>query len=146
MNTHMCPSISVLTCKSAKRNAFVRIGLTNHIGDRSSVSSTLFSLCLKSKSRRVLFQVGGGQLSPIRVRELDLEESVVTNEDDVIVCCGIEFVGGVLWDGGISTGVEPGHERHHVSERCERTYILTATCTSPCKVGRRGPSRVPTEH
>jgi len=45
------------------------------------------------------------------VRELDLKDSVVTNEDNVIVCCEIKFVSGVLWDGGISTGVKSGQER-----------------------------------
>jgi len=79
----------------------VRISLTNDIGNTSGVSSTLLSLRPKSRSRPVRFQVGSAQLSPIRVRKLDLEESIVTNEDDMIVCCGIKCVGGVSlawWD------------------------------------------------
>lgn len=40
----MCPSVSVLTGKSAERNTFMRISSTDDIGDGTSVSATILSL------------------------------------------------------------------------------------------------------
>jgi hypothetical protein len=45
------------------------------------------------------------------VRELDFEEPVVSDKDNVVVCRRIEFVGDVLRDSRISTGMEPGQGR-----------------------------------
>jgi hypothetical protein len=39
----MCPSVSVLTGEDAERDAFVRICLTNDIGDGTGVSVTVVS-------------------------------------------------------------------------------------------------------
>lgn len=40
----MCPSVSVLTRKSAEGNTFMGIRLTNDISDGPSVSATILSL------------------------------------------------------------------------------------------------------
>ena len=63
------------------------------------------------KSKLIRFQIRHAQFSTVGVRELDLEEPVVSDEDDMVVCCGIEFVGGVLRNGGISSGMESGQGR-----------------------------------
>lgn len=70
------------------------------------LSSVFISQRVKSKCVR--FQVRRAQSGSIRIRKLDLEESVVTNEDDVIVRRRIKFVGGVFGDNRISTGMESG--------------------------------------
>jgi hypothetical protein len=63
------------------------------------------------KSKLVRFQIRHARLGTVGVRELDLEKSVVSDEDDVVVCCRIEFVGGVFGDSGISSGMESGQGR-----------------------------------
>jgi len=100
------------------------------------------------KSELIRFQIRHAQFGTVGVRELDLEEPVVSDEDDVIVCCRIEFVGGVLRDSGISSGMESGQEdnENQVCGPCEHTYRLTATCTNPCRVAPHGPSQAPAEH
>ncbi len=60
------------------------------------------------KSKLIRFQIRHAQFGTVGVRELDLKEPVVSDEDDVVVCCRIEFVGGVLRDSGISSGMESG--------------------------------------
>ena len=60
------------------------------------------------KSKPIRFQVRHAQFSTVGVRELDLEEPVVSDEDDVVVCCRIKFVGGVLRNSGISSSMESG--------------------------------------
>ena len=145
----MCPSVSVLTSKSAERNTFMRISSTDDICDGTSVTATILSLdAEKNLSRLVRFQIRRAQFSTIRICELDLEESVVTNEDDMIVSCRIEFMSGVFRDDWISTGMEPGRTKeneHRVSPRDVR-IMLTATCTNPCKAAHREPCQVPIEH
>ena len=64
-----------------------------------------------AKSKLVLFQICHAQLGTVGMREFDLEEPVVSYEDDVVVCCRIEFVGGVFGDSGISSGMESGQGR-----------------------------------
>ena len=63
------------------------------------------------KSKLIRFQIRHAQFGTVGVREVDLKETVVSDEDDVVVCCRIEFVGGVLWDSGISSGMESGQGR-----------------------------------
>jgi hypothetical protein len=69
--------------------------------------SAVISLYPELSQRKLIrFQVRNTQFSAIRVCKLDLEKSVVTNEDDVIVRRRIKFVSGIFRDGGISTGME----------------------------------------
>ena len=69
--------------------------------------ATVISLCLEISQRKLIrFQVRNTQFSAIRVCKLDLEKSVVTNDDDMIVRRRIKFASGVFRDGGISTGME----------------------------------------
>lgn len=63
------------------------------------------------KSKLVRFQICHAQFGTVGVGELDLEEPVVSDEDDVVVCRRIEFVGDVLGDSGISSGMESGQGR-----------------------------------
>lgn len=100
----MCPSVSVFTRKNAKWDTFAHICLTNEIGDRTRMSSVINMQRFQIKL--IPLQVRHTQFSSVGVRELDLEEPVVSNEDDVVVCCRIKFVGGVLRDSGISTRME----------------------------------------
>jgi len=84
----------------------------------------------------------------VGVSELDLEELVVSDEDDMVVCCRIKFVGGVLRDSRISSGMESDKEdnKDQVCGLREHACTLTATCTNPCRVAPHGPSQVPAEH
>ena len=41
-NTDMCPSVPVLARKSAERDTFAHICLTNDFGDRTGMSKTVF--------------------------------------------------------------------------------------------------------
>lgn len=143
----MCPSVSVFTRKSAERDTFAHICLTNEISDRTRMSSVIIMQRVQSKLIRL--QVRHTQFGTVGVRELDLEEPVVSNEDDVVMCCRIKFVGGVLRDSGISTDMESWKReinKGHAPGLYERTHTLTATCMSPCRAAPRGPFPVPVEH
>ncbi len=78
------------------------------------------------KPKDVRFQVRRAQLGAVCAGELHLKEPVVANEDDVIVCGRIEFVGSVRGNIGASTGVESARDERTVSNAmsCPRRGTL----------------------
>jgi hypothetical protein len=67
------------------------------------------------KSKAVRFQVRRAQFGAVCAGELHLKEPVVANENDVVVCGRIEFVGGVRGNVGVSISVESGRDERTVS-------------------------------
>jgi hypothetical protein len=53
MRAHMCPSVSVLTGKSTKRNTFMGISSTDDIGDGRLVCRQLLSVFIQKKKIQV---------------------------------------------------------------------------------------------
>ena len=68
------------------------------------------TLHVKKSEKAVRFQVRRTQFGAVCAGELHLKEPVVANENDVVVCGRIEFVGGVRGSVGVSTSVESGRE------------------------------------
>jgi hypothetical protein len=82
----MCPSVSILTRKDAKRDAFERICLTDDMGDGTRLSAAAVSLILQNGRKAIRFQVRSTQFRSIGMGKLDLKEPIVANDDDVVVC------------------------------------------------------------
>ena len=127
------------SCVSAWRmmSAMALVG-----GKTSSVSAPR-----KTNQKYVRFQVRRAQFSAVCASELHLKEPVVANENDVVVCGRIEFVGGVRGSIGVSTRVESERDetiRERMSnEHTASLMSLTTICTNPCRAVRHELSRAP---
>jgi len=74
------------------------------------------------KSKLIRFQIRHAQSGTVGVSELDLEEPVVSDEDDVVVCCRIEFVGSLGIAGyRVAWSLDKGDNKDQVCGRCELT-------------------------
>jgi hypothetical protein len=90
-----------------------------------SSSESLSIVFHESQNKAVHLQGCLARLGAIMACQLDLKESVVTDEDDVVMCCRIEFAGSVRRDDGITTGMESGREELTSVTSRRHAYICT---------------------
>ena len=88
----------------------------------------------REKAKKLVrFQVRCTQFGTVSAGELHLKEPVIANENDVVVCSRIEFVGGIRGEVRVSIRVESRQDEQTVSNAsCLSTLgLLTATYTNP---------------
>jgi hypothetical protein len=84
------------------------------------------------KPKGVLFQVCRTQFGAICAGKLHLKEPVVTNENDMVVCGRIEFVGRVRGNIGVSRRMESARRASREQRTSRHCRVgLTAICTNP---------------